>query len=85
MIFLVLLLSFLDINSGTVYIVTSDDHHYPNTTCHHCHNLQRYLLNVTKYFTSNTQLPGIHHLNSEIIIQEVNKIYCHWQWDGTGQ
>ena len=76
---LLVLLSFLGINSGTAYIVTPDDHHYLNTTCHYCHNLQHYLLNVTKYFTSNTQLvflPGIHYLNSEITItiQDVNNI-----------
>ena len=77
MILLTLLLSFLDINTGTVYIVTPDDHHYPNTTCHHCHNLQHYLLNVTKYFTSNTQLvflPGTYYLNFSITIQNVNNI-----------
>ena len=60
-----------------VYTVTPDDHYYPNTTCHHCHNLQHYLLNVTKYFTSNTQLlflPGLHHLHTDLIIQNVHKI-----------
>ena len=54
-----------------------DDHHYPNTTCHHCHNLQHYLLNVTKYFTSNTQLlflPGVHYLHTDLIIQNVHNI-----------
>ena len=61
----------------TVYTVTPDDHYYPNTTCHHCHNLQHYLLNVTKYFTSNTQLlflPGLHHLHTDLIIQNVHNI-----------
>ena len=60
-----------------VYTVTPDDHYYPNTTCHHCHNLQHYLLNVTKYFTSNTQLlflPGLHHLHTDLIIQNVHNI-----------
>ena len=77
MILLTLLLSFLGISTGTVYYVTPDDHPFSNTTCHHCHNLQYYLLNVTKYFTSNTQLlflPGIHHLNFKISIQDVNNI-----------
>ena len=63
--------------TSTVYTVTLDDHYYPNTTCHHCHNLQHYLLNVTKYFTSNTQLlflPGLHHLHTELIIQNVHNI-----------
>ena len=61
----------------TVYTVTPDDHYYPNTTCHHCHNLQHYLLNVTKYFTSNTQLlflPGLHHLHTDLIIQNIHNI-----------
>ena len=51
--------------------------YYPNTTCHHCHNLQHYLLNITKYFTSNTQLlflPGLHHLHTHLIIQNVHNI-----------
>jgi len=49
----------------------------PNTTCHHCHNLQHYLSNARKYFTSNTQLfflPGIHHLNTNLTIQNVTNI-----------
>ena len=61
----------------TVYTVTPDDHYYPNTTCHHCHNLQHYLLNITKYFTSNTQLlflPGLHHLHTDLIVQNVHNI-----------
>ena len=60
-----------------VYNVTPDDHYYPNTTCHHCHNIQHYLLNTTKYFTSNTQLlflPGLHHLHTDLIIQNVHNI-----------
>ena len=61
----------------TVYIVTPDDHYYPNSTCRHCHNLQHYLLNITKYLTSNTQLlflPGLHHLHTDLIIQNVHNI-----------
>ena len=57
--------------------MTPDDHYYPNTTCHHCHNLQHYLLNVTKSFISNTQLlflPGLHHLHTDLIIQNVHNI-----------
>ena len=60
-----------------LYTVTPDDHDYPNTTCHHCHNLQHYLLNITKYFTSNTQLfflPGLHHLYTDLIIKNVHNI-----------
>ena len=74
---LLLLLSLLQITTCTVYTVTPDDHYYPNTTCHHCHNLQHYLLNITKYFTSNTQLlflPGLHHLHTHLIIQNVHNI-----------
>ena len=72
-----LLLSLPYITTSTVYTVTPDDHYYPNTTCHHCHNLQYYLLNITKYFTSNTQLlflPGLHHLHTDLIIQNVHNI-----------
>ena len=61
----------------TVYTVTPDDHYHPNTTCRHCHNLQHYLLNITKYFTSNTQLlflPGLHHLHTDFTIQNVHNI-----------
>ena len=74
---LLILSSLLHITTCTVYTVTPDDHYYPNTTCHHCHNLQHYLLNVTKYFTSNSQLlflPGLHHLHTDLIIQNVHNI-----------
>ena len=74
---LLFLPTFLTVTTGTVYIVTPDDYYYPNTTCHHCHNLQYYLLNVTKYFTSNTQLlflPGEYNINCTIIIQNVHNI-----------
>ena len=74
---LLLLSSLLHITTCTVYTVTPDDHYYPNTTCHHCHNLQHYMLNITRYFTSNTQLlflPGLHHLHTHLIIQNVNNI-----------
>ena len=76
---LILIPSLLHNASCTVYIVTpdNDNHHYPNTTCHHCHNLQYYLLNVTKYFTSNSQLlflSGVHRLHTDLIIQNVYNI-----------
>ena len=74
---LLLLSSLLHITTCTVYTVIPDDHYYPNTTCHHCHNLQHYLLNITKYFTSNTQLlflPGLHHLHTDLVIQNVHNI-----------
>ena len=62
----------LQIATCTVYNVTPDD-----TTCHDCHNLQHYLLNTTKYFTSNTQLlflSGLHHLHTNLITQNVHNI-----------
>ena len=83
MISLFLISSLLHVTICNVYTVTPDDdndyqfHHFPNTRCHHCHNLQHYLLNVTRYFTSNTQLlflPGIHHLHTDLIIQKVHNI-----------
>ena len=73
-----LLLSLLHSTTGTVYTVIPDRHYNPNTTCHHCHNLQHYLLNITKYFTSNTQLhflPGLYLLDhTKLIIQNVYNI-----------
>ena len=69
---LLVLLSVICTATCTIYNVTPDD-----TTCHHCHNLQHYLLNTTKYFTSNTQLlflPGLHHLHTSLIIQNVHNI-----------
>ena len=74
-----MMLSCLNNTTGSVYNynVTPDDHYYPNTACHHCHNLQHYLLNITKYFTSNTQLlflPGLHHLHTDLIIQNVHNV-----------
>ena len=77
MIIILLILSLLHTTTSTVYTVTPDDHYYHNITCHHCHNLQHYLLNITKYFTSNTQLlflPGLHHLHTDLIIQNVHNI-----------
>ena len=74
-----ILLSLLHVTTCNVYTVRPDDgdHYYPNTTCHHCHNLQHYLLNITKYFTSNTQLvflPGVHYLQTYLTIQNVHNI-----------
>ena len=72
---LLLLLSLLHTTTSSVYTVVPDDDY--NTTCHHCYNLQHYLLNTTKYFTSNTQLlflPGLHHLHTDLSIQNVHNI-----------
>ena len=85
MLLMLLLLSLLAITSGTrnnlnsVYIITpyDDSHHYPNSTCPQCHTLQYYMLDVTKYFTSNTQLlflPGEHHLYTDLTIKDVHNI-----------
>ena len=78
---ILLLLSLLHIITCIVYTVIPDDHYYINTTCNHCHNLQYYLhniyINIIKYFTSNTQLfflPGLHHLSTDLIIQNVHNI-----------
>ena len=74
---LLLLLIKLNTTTGSAYNVTPDDHYYPNTTFHHCHNLQHYLLDTTKYFISSTQLlflPGLHHLHTDLIIQNVYNI-----------
>ena len=60
-----------------IYTICSDEDCYSPSTCHYCHSLQYYLLNVTKYFTSNTQLlflPGLHHLHTDLIIQNVHNI-----------
>ena len=68
---LILSLSLLHIVTCTVYNVIPDDH---NT---HCHTLQYYQLNISKYFTSNTQLlflPGLHYLHTDLIIQNVHNI-----------
>ena len=72
-----LLLLWVNTTAGSVYNITPDDHYYPNTICRRCHNLQHYLFNTTKYFTSNTQLlflPGLHHLHTDLIIQNVHNV-----------
>ena len=72
--FLFLLKLSMCLTVTSFHIVTPDD---SNAACHHCYNLQHYLLNVTKYFTSNTQLlflPGLHHLHTDLIIQNVHNI-----------
>ena len=76
-ILLLLSIQYQYIATSSVYTVTPDDHYYPNTTCHHCHNLQHYLLNITNYFATDTQLlflPGLHHLHTHLIIQNAHNI-----------
>ena len=49
----------------------------PHATCLHCHSLQYYLQNSTKYFTSGTQLfflSGLHFLYTDLIIENVHNI-----------
>jgi len=75
MLLLLLLSLLMHITTCTVYAMIPDG--YLNTTCPHCHNLQNYLFDTTKYFTSNTQLfflPGQHHLHINLIIQNVHNI-----------
>ena len=74
--FIVTLMLLLCITTCDVYNVIPDDD-YSNTTCHHCHTLRYYQLNTTKYFTSNSQFlffPGLHHLHSDLIIENVDNI-----------
>ena len=56
----VIFISLLHLITATgVYYVTPDDQSDTNNDCpidHECHTLQYYLLNSSKYFTSNTQL-----------------------------
>ena len=70
--YIIVILTTVHVTSCTVYNVTSDD---SISGCHHCLNLQHYLSNVTKH--SNTQLyflPGLHHLHTDLIIQNVHNI-----------
>ena len=65
---LTVVLCFTSVNC-TVYNITPDD-----IRCDHCFNLL-YLPNLTENFASNTQLyflPGLHHLSTDLIIQDVN-------------
>ena len=66
-----LLPSLLHITNATdiIYVTTDNDHYdSPNSSLH---NLQYYVNNASKYFTSHTYLyflPGQHHLNTDFII-----------------
>ena len=74
---IILLLLVCNTHCGVYNVIPDDiyyDLHCSNTTCQHCHTLQYYQLNATKYFTSNIQLlffPGLHHLYSDLIIENV--------------
>lgn len=57
-------------NATNIFYVTTDNYHNPSANSSF-HNLQYYINNANKYFTSNTYLyflPGQHHLNTDFII-----------------
>ena len=66
------------ITATSVYYVTLDDQSHINNDCpidHECHTLQYYLLNDSKYFTSNTQLhflQGSFYINADIVIDSLH-------------
>ena len=69
-----ILTTVLCVSSSTVYNVTPDGN---ISTCYHCFTLQHYLSNDTRYLISNTQLhflPGLHHLPTDLIIQNGHNI-----------
>ena len=79
--FIVILYSITNVVYCDVYYVTpdvvNDTSCCLNSLCGHCYNLQHYLLNVSKYFTSNTQLhllPGLHYLPTNLVIKYVSNI-----------
>ena len=68
------ILSLLHTTSSNVYYVIPDDHY---TTNNNTYTLRHYLSNISKYFTSHTQLhflPGQYYLNSDLIIQHVSNL-----------
>ena len=66
------------ITATSVYYVTPDDQSHINYDCpidNECHTLQYYLLNNSKYFTSNTQLhflQGSFYINADIVIDSLH-------------
>ena len=66
------------ITATSVYFVTPDDQSHINNDCpidHECHTLQYYLLNNSKYFTSNAQLhflQGSFYINADIVIDSLH-------------
>ena len=76
---IILIYSLLHLTTATgVYYVTPYDQSDINSDCpidHECHTLQYYLLNSSKYFTSNTQLhflQGIFYINADIVIDSLH-------------
>ena len=78
--FVIIFISLLHLITATgVYYVTPDDDQFDiNNDCpidHECHTLQYYLLNTSKYFTSNTQLhflQGNIYINDDIVIDSLH-------------
>jgi len=77
--YVVIFISLLHLITATgVYYVTPDDQSDINNDCpidHECHTLQYYLLNSSKYFTSNTQLhflQGNFYINVDIVIDSLH-------------
>ena len=74
----VIFISLLHVITASVYYVTPDDQSYINNDCpidHECHTLQYYLLNNSKYFTSNTQLhflQGSFNINADIVMDSLH-------------
>ena len=64
--------------TGVYYVTPDDDQSDINNDCpidHECHTLQYYLLNTSKYFTSNTQLhflQGNFYINDDIVIDSLH-------------
>ena len=64
--------------TGVYYVTPDDDQSDINNDCpidHECHTLQYYLLNASKYFTSNTQLhflQGNFYINEDIVIDSLH-------------
>lgn len=75
---LIALLHLITCTAVIVYYVRPDDQSDINDDCptgHECHTLQYYLLNYSKYFTSNTQLhflQGNFYINTDMVIENLN-------------
>ena len=80
--FIIILYLITNVVHCNVHYVTADDDIddgccFNNSSCGQCYNLQHYLLNISEYFTSDTQLhflPGLHYLSTNLVIQNVRNI-----------
>ena len=76
---IIILYSITNVVHCNVFYVTADDDIddgccYNNSLCGQCYNLQYYVLNISGYLTSDTQLhflPGLHHLSTIFMIQNL--------------